>query len=169
MTRMTLGSEWVGVFGTAIGGVLGVAGTVAIRWGDRSERRRERQEDFEREDHLRDLALRRELYSECLAATEDALQSMRDYIAATARTHEEARLAAGQRLNHAMLSIKAVRDRLALAAPLAVYSRFIGFYDGALFFVGVPDKSAAFETISSGYQQLLYEMRADLRFQDAAG
>jgi hypothetical protein len=115
---MAIGPEWAGVAGAAVGGALGIVGTLVSQMRESSSRREERRAQFAREDHLRQIEVRRELYSECLTAVNSAYDAVRP--AGDDAESSTVRVVDVGHVNAAIDQSLALESRLALAAPKSV-------------------------------------------------
>ena len=120
---MALGDAWIGIIGTAVGATLGVAGTLVTQWREANARRDDRAALFaredrtsairaQREDHLRDIDARREMYAECLTVARLVPAAFIAYIASNGDNAE--------RFGDAVGEIEALTPRLDLSAPMSV-------------------------------------------------
>jgi hypothetical protein len=66
-----MASEWIGLVGVAFGGVIGTGGTLATQWIDARRKRDEDAATASREDHVRYIDERRQLYAAWIPRAEE--------------------------------------------------------------------------------------------------
>lgn len=164
---MGVGPEWIGVIGTSAGGLIGVLGTLAIQADDRRDRRKQRASENARDDHLRDIGRRRDLYGECLAAANDLINAVVGQ--RLERNEPELELDANGRFVEASAKMFGLLPRVDLTAPDTVRELFRKLDDE----LGPTPRWSEGKDVRAqiGEQirrQLVVAMRADLRIRDAS-
>ena len=109
---MALGTEWFGLIGTGVGGLIGVVGTYGTQWSNVRAVREAREAQFDRDDHLRDIDRRREIYVRLSAILLNAKWVMFMHLAFHGNTPEMQ-----ERVKESFFAISGIMPEVQLSAP----------------------------------------------------